>query len=74
MAFDVHESVVNETDRAPFSWFITVFLVSAYNSEITLSEKCFLDGNECCGSMINLLYDFLVTVKAVPHECVIRTG
>ena len=21
-----------------------------------------------------LLYDFLVTVKAAPHECVIRTG
>ena len=21
-----------------------------------------------------LLYDFLVTVKAVPYECVIRTG
>ena len=22
----------------------------------------------------NILLDFLVTVKAVPHECVIRTG
>ena len=22
----------------------------------------------------NVLYDFLVTVKAAPHECVIRTG
>ena len=22
----------------------------------------------------NILYDFLVTVKAAPHECVIRTG
>ena len=21
-----------------------------------------------------ILYDFLVTVKAAPHECVIRTG
>ena len=23
---------------------------------------------------IHVLYDFLVTVKAAPHECVIRTG
>ena len=25
-------------------------------------------------SMRRVLYDFLVTVKAAPHECVIRTG
>ena len=23
---------------------------------------------------LSVLYDFLVTVKAAPHECVIRTG
>ena len=23
---------------------------------------------------VQVLYDFLVTVKAAPHECVIRTG
>ena len=30
-------------------------------------------GNEP-GPDIFVLYDFLVTVKAAPHECVIRTG
>ena len=26
------------------------------------------------GISVYLLYDFLVTIKAAPHECVIRTG
>ena len=25
-------------------------------------------------AMLHVLYDFLGTVKAAPHECVIRTG
>ena len=28
----------------------------------------------CKGLAFAVSYDFLVTVKAVPHECVIRTG
>ena len=28
----------------------------------------------CLGFTIPILLDFLVTVKAAPHECVIRTG
>ena len=27
----------------------------------------------CTSNKIKVLYDFLVTVKAAPHECVIRT-
>ena len=41
--------------------FITTFLKQAY----------------ACQCLINrptILLDFLVTVKAAPHECVIRTG
>ena len=28
----------------------------------------------CMGKSIRILYDVLVTIKAAPHECVIRTG
>ena len=27
-----------------------------------------------CDFKCNVIYDFLITVKAAPHECVIRTG
>ena len=30
--------------------------------------------NCCTIQFINTQYDFLITVKAAPHECVIRTG
>ena len=32
------------------------------------------DSLKACFEKVNILYDFLATVKAVPHECVIRTG
>ena len=30
--------------------------------------------NNFLSSLLPILLDFLVTVKAAPHECVIRTG
>ena len=39
-------------------------------------EYCQLHDEERHAKDVNILilYDFLVTVKAAPHECVIRTG
>ena len=31
-------------------------------------------GSLCISFKLTILYDFLVTVKAAPHECVIGTG
>ena len=28
----------------------------------------------CAVDIAEVLYDFLITVKAAPHECVVRTG
>ena len=46
--------------------------VSSFNQICPVKQS---EGTLCCSSVdaSGLLYDFLVTVKAAPHECVIRT-
>ena len=40
-------------------------LVSDFWRRVTMVYSC---------RAVEILYDFLITVKAAPHECVIRTG
>ena len=55
-----------------------VDIPSSYRAEQPRKQSAFPDSillfKGLMNSDFNVLLDFLVTVKAAPHECVIRTG
>ena len=57
--------------------FLLFYYVNKANNEATLPRKCIsMDSIKSLrdSNGHQIFFDFSLTVKAVPHECVIRTG
>ena len=56
--------------------YLNTIMVYAFGTGKVLITSCYLVGwcKLCVLKLSIILLDFLVTVKAAPHECVIRTG
>ena len=74
----IHEAVVSRTTwnntLKHISWRIDIKSQARHIDQIntpTAIMELLIGAND---KTIQVLYNFLVTVKAAPHECVIRTG
>ena len=58
------------SSEMPFEWHFASGLIMACFYMVTRSAP----HTHVLLRLYRILYDFLVTIKAAPHECVIRTG
>ena len=59
-------------DSVNSGWFIRTYCISFYEDQLCLVWVCGISSGSSWFAKV--LYDFVVTVKAAPHKCVISTG